>query len=199
MVIVNEEELRSLPGMISVARAYRAGALGDVPNNVKHARRALDLLPEDDYLWRGAAAALLGIAYWTSGDLEAAYQSIADGKATMRMAGDVSSAISITYLLADIRMAQGRLREATGASQRALQLAAEHGEPAPQGTAEVYVVLSELHREQDDLETATQHLMTSKTLGEHAAFKENTTSLVHCYGSNKGGPGRPGWRARPAR
>ena len=172
MVIVNEEELRSLPGMISVARAYRAGALGDVPNNVKHARRALDLLPEDDYLWRGAAAALLGIAYWTSGDLEAAYQSIADGKASMRMAGDVSSAISITYLLADIRMAQGRLREATGASQRALQLAAEHGEPAPQGTAEVYVVLSELHREQDDLETATQHLMTSKALGEHAAFKE---------------------------
>jgi LuxR family maltose regulon positive regulatory protein len=172
MVVVNEEEFRSLPGTISVARAYHAGALGDVPGTVKYARRALDLLPEGDYLWRGSAAALLGLAYWTSGDLEAAHRSLADGVASVRMAGDISAIMGVTYLLTDIRMALGRLREATNASQWAVQLAAEHGEPVPQGTADVYVELSELHREQDNLEAATQHLLTSKGLGEHVTVRE---------------------------
>ncbi|HYQ84145.1 MAG TPA: hypothetical protein VEP28_09105, partial [Rubrobacter sp.] len=72
MVVVDEVAFRSLPGTIAVARAYHAGALGDVFCAADHARRALDLLPDDDHLWRGAAASLLGIAYWTSGDLEAA-------------------------------------------------------------------------------------------------------------------------------
>jgi LuxR family maltose regulon positive regulatory protein len=68
MVVANEEEFRSLPATISVARAYHAGALGDVPSVVKYAQQALDLLPEGDHLWRGGAAALLGFAYWSSGE-----------------------------------------------------------------------------------------------------------------------------------
>ena len=56
-------------------------ALGDVAGTVRYARRALDLVPEDDHLGRGAAAALLGLASWTSGDLEAAHRSYADGMA----------------------------------------------------------------------------------------------------------------------
>ncbi|MDN5697479.1 MAG: hypothetical protein L0G70_05820, partial [Rubrobacter sp.] len=62
MVVVDQVAFRSLPGTIAVARAYIAGARGDVHGTVKHARRALEFLPEDDHLWRGAAAALLGIA-----------------------------------------------------------------------------------------------------------------------------------------
>ena len=37
---------------------------------MKYAQQVLDLVPEDDHLRRGAAAALLGLASWTSGDLE---------------------------------------------------------------------------------------------------------------------------------
>src|SRR3712207_9188250 len=61
MVVVDAVAIRSLPGTIAVARAYHAGALGDVLSAANHARRALELLPEDDHLWRGAAASLLGI------------------------------------------------------------------------------------------------------------------------------------------
>ena len=46
MVVVDEAGFRSLPGTIAIARAYLAGARGDVPGTVAHARRALDLLPE---------------------------------------------------------------------------------------------------------------------------------------------------------
>ena len=81
MVVVDEEAFRRLPGAIAVSRAGQALALGDVPGTVKYARRALDLVPEDDHLARGAAAALLGLASWTSGDLEAAHRSYAEGMA----------------------------------------------------------------------------------------------------------------------
>ena len=59
-------------------------ALGDVPDTVKYARQALDLVPEDDHLGRGAAAALLGLASWASGDLEAAHRAFAEGMASVQ-------------------------------------------------------------------------------------------------------------------
>ena len=70
MVVVDQEQFRSLPASIANARAYRAQALGDVAGTVTYARRALDLLPEGDYYERGTTAALLGLAYWASGNLE---------------------------------------------------------------------------------------------------------------------------------
>jgi LuxR family transcriptional regulator, maltose regulon positive regulatory protein len=72
MVVVDEEEFRRLPGSIAVWRAGHALVLGNLAETVRYARRALDLLPEDDHLGRGGAAALLGLAAWASGDLEAA-------------------------------------------------------------------------------------------------------------------------------
>ena len=79
MVVVDEEEFRRLPGSIAMYRAGLALARGDVPDTVKYARRVLDLVPEDDHLRRGGAAALLGLAYWTSGDLEAAHRIVCRG------------------------------------------------------------------------------------------------------------------------
>ena len=171
MVVVDEVAFRSLPGTIAVARAYHAGALGDVFCAADHARRALDLLPDDDHLWRGAAASLLGIAYWTSGDLEAAYRSFADGVSHQQMTGQVRFQIAGTYILADIRIAQGRLNEAVRTYEQSLQVATEQGEPV-WGTANLYVGLSELHRERGDLEAAKQHLLRSKELGEHFGLPE---------------------------
>ena len=171
MVVVDQVAFRSLPGTIAVARAYHAGALGDVLCAANHARRALDLLPEDDHLWHGAAAALLGIAYWTLGDLEAAHRSFAEGVAHQQMAGNTRWEIASTYILADIRIAQGRLREAVRTYEQSLRIAEEHGELV-WGTASLYVGLSELHRERDDLEAATELLMRSQELGEHFGLPE---------------------------
>ena len=172
MVVVDEEKIKSLPGSISLARAYHAGALGDVPGTVKHARRALDLLPEDDYLGRGTAAAFLGIASWTIGDLEAAQRTFAHCMASYQMAGNIPWVIMGALVLADIRVAQGRLHEAVRTYERSLRLATEQGEPV-WGTADLYVGMSELDRERDDLEAAAQQLLRSKELGEHAGLPEN--------------------------
>jgi LuxR family maltose regulon positive regulatory protein len=166
MVVVDEEQFRSLPVSLASARAYHAQALGDVPGTVKYARRALDLIPEGDYFARGRAAVLLGLAQWASGDLDAAHRSSADAMASFQMAGNILFAISGTFILADIRMAQGRLHEAISTYEQSLHLARDQGDPALQGTVDLYMRLSELHCEQGDLETARQYLLRSEKLGE---------------------------------
>jgi len=166
MVVVDEEQFRSLPVSLASARAYHAQALGDVPGSVKYARRALDLIPEGDYFARGRAAVLLGLAQWTNGDLDAAHRSFVDAMASFQMAGNILFAISFTFILADIRMVQGRLHEAISTYEQSLHLAREQGDPALQGTADLYTGLSELHCEQGDLETARQHLLRIGELGE---------------------------------
>ncbi|HUW11966.1 MAG TPA: tetratricopeptide repeat protein, partial [Anaerolineae bacterium] len=166
MVVVDEEQFRSLPASIASARALLAQTFGDVPGTVKYAQRALRLLPEGDYFGSGRLAVLLGLAHWASGDLEAAHRSFADAKGSFQMAGNILFAISFTFILADIRMAQGRLHEAVSTYEQSLQLASEQGDPVLEGTAELYLGLSELHREQGDLEAARQYLLRSEELGD---------------------------------
>src|SRR2546430_13364988 len=91
----------------------------------------------------------------------------------VQMAGHISDAIGCSITLADIRMAQGRLREAMSTYERALQLATEQGAPVLRGAADMYVGMSELHRERDDLDAATQHLLRSKELGEFTGLPQN--------------------------
>ena len=170
MVVTDTEKLRSLPASIANARVYRAQALGDVPGTVAYARQALDLLEESDYYERGTTAALLGLAYWTSGDLEAAHRSFADGLASLRMAGGIVIVIGATLILASMRIAQGRLHEAMSTYEQSLRLATEQGEPVLRGTAELYMGLSELHRERGDLEAARQQLLKGDGLGAQASL-----------------------------
>jgi len=167
MVVVDEEQFRSLPVSIATARAYIAQALGDVPGTVKYARRALDLLPEGDHLGRGEAASLLGLAYWASGDLAAAHRAFSDS-----LAGNIFATIHGAFVLAEMKMALGHLHEAVSICEHALQLAIEQGEPMPLVTVEVYTGISKLHRERGDLEAAAQDLATSKKLGEQVELPD---------------------------
>jgi LuxR family maltose regulon positive regulatory protein len=175
MAVVDETEFHGLPGWIAIYHAGMALVRGDVAGTVTYARRALDLVPEADHLGRGAAAALLGLAYWTSGDLETAYQTYAEGMARVQRAGHLSDALGCAIALADIRLAQGRRREAMSIYERGLKLATEQGAPPPavRGAADMYVGMSELYHERDDLNAATQHLLRSKELGEFAGLPQN--------------------------
>ena len=168
MVVVDEEQFRSLPASIANARAYHAQSLGDVPGTLKYTRQALDLLPEGDYIERVIPDVLLGFVHWVSGDLEAAHRSFTDIKAGFQMGGNISNAIGFTFMLADIRMAQGRLQEAASTYEQSLQLAAGQGEPMPVGTEDLYRGISELQHERGDLEAAREYLQRSEELSEQS-------------------------------
>ena len=170
---VDDEEFRRLPAGIELYRSALAMARGDVPGTVRHARRAIDLSPEEDHLVRASAAGMSGLAYWTSGDLEAGHAAFSGCVARLRRAGHIADIFGCSIALADMRSAQGRLGEAMRTYEQALQGAPEHGGLILRGTADMYVGMSEVHRERDDLLAATQHLLRSQELGEHLGLPQN--------------------------
>ena len=173
MVVVDEVEFRRLPGMIALTRGAVALGRGDVPAAVIHARKALELAPEDDHLRLGGAASVLGLTAWANGDLDTARRMTAEGTENVRLAGYVSAAIGGSIVLADLQIAQGCLREAMATYERGLQWATVPGAPALRGAADMHVGMSALQYEHNDLQAAMQHLLASQALGELAGLQQN--------------------------
>ena len=173
MVVADEEEYRRLPGAIELYRSALALVRGDVPGTVRHARRTLDLALTEDHGVRAGAAGFLGLAFWTSGDLEAAHPAWAQCAAGLRRSGQIADIFGCAIAMADIRLVQGRLGEAMRAYDQALQRASEQDGPVLRGTADMYVGMSEVHRERGDLQAATQQLLRSHELGEYNGLPQN--------------------------
>jgi LuxR family maltose regulon positive regulatory protein len=173
MIVVDKEEFPRLPGAIELYRAGLALARGDAAGTVRHARRTIDLALEEDHLCRAGAAGLLGLAFWGSGDLVAGHRAYSECVAGLQRARHLSDVLGCSIALADIRITQGRLGEALHTYEQALQLAPEQVGSVLRGTADMYVGMSEVHRERDDLDVATQHLLHSQELGEHTGLPQN--------------------------
>ena len=168
-IIADEGQYKTLPASLAAARSFQAQARGDVSATVQHGRRALELYTPENHLARGVAAAILGLAYLTNGELEEAHTTLAGGMVDMQAAGNILFALRGTYILADIRLAQGRLREAIRTYEQYLQLAAQHGESALRGTADLHLRLSELYIEQGNEHAAAEQLRRGAELGGKGA------------------------------
>jgi LuxR family maltose regulon positive regulatory protein len=168
MVVVDEAGYQRLPGNIALYRAAMDLAQGDVDGTVTHARQAILLSAPDDNLTRASAAALSGLASWSTGDLESAYRGYAEGVEGLQRVGWLSDVLGCCVALADLRRAQGRLGDALRTCEWALELARpEPGSPPLRGTADMHVAISEVLRERDDLAGTREHLARSQQLGEH--------------------------------
>jgi len=173
MVVADEEEFRLLPATIELYRSALALARGDVPGTIRHARQAFDLSLEQDHLRRASAAGMSGLAFWTSGDLEAGHRAYSACVEGLRRAGHIADTFGCSIALADIRSTQGRLGEALRTFEQALRLAGEQGGEVLRGTADMYVGMSEIACERDDLHGARQLLLRSQELGEHTGLPQN--------------------------
>ncbi len=173
MVVVDEPEFLRLPAAVELYRAALALVRGDAPGTISHAQLAMERTTEGDDVIRAGAAALSGLAFWSQGDLEAAqrgYSMCVDG---LQRTGHISDVLGASIAVADIRITQGRLREAARTFEQCLQLAAAEAGPTLRGTADMYVGLSRIAYERDDLVTAAQHLERARELGEHTWLPQN--------------------------
>ncbi len=169
MLIADEEQYRSLPSSIAVARAYRALALGDIPGTVDQARRAATLAPAGDHLRRTAAASLLGLALYAEGDLRAAEDALSSCMSITRAAGRLAEALGMVFLLAEIRVSLGRLRDAERACADSLRLATEWKEPIRHVTADLHRAMGEILLERGSLDAAGEELRIGRDQGEEAS------------------------------
>ena len=112
------------------------------------------------------------------------------GRACTR-AGYVADTFGCAIALADIRIAQGRLGDALRTYQQALRRAAEQGGPVLRGTADMYVGMSEILRERDDLPAATEHLLTQPGARRAHRAAAEPVSLAGRDGADPAGAGRP--------
>ncbi|WP_254185233.1 LuxR C-terminal-related transcriptional regulator [Nocardioides panacis] len=177
VVVVDEEELRRLPAGVAVHRAGLALVQGDPAATLAHARRALALLEDDHHIGRASATALVGLASWWTGDLESAREAYTRSLGSMQAAGHLADVLGLSIALADILITQGRLREAMLTYERALRLAPDHRAPLLRGTADMYVGMSTVHRERDDLGEARRLVDSSEELGEHLGLPQHPYRL----------------------
>lgn len=157
---------------IALYRAALAQARGDVPAVLAHAQRCIDLSANGDYLGKAGAYGFLGIALWTTGDLEGAERGWSECRDGLRRAGHVADVFGTSIALADINQTLGRLRAAARVYDESLELSAAQGSYVPRGTADIHAGLCELHRVSGNFELASQHLVRSQELGEIAGLPQ---------------------------
>jgi LuxR family maltose regulon positive regulatory protein len=161
--VVDDAQLQVLPGAIEMYRAALALTRGETATTVDHARRVLSVVPDDDEL-SAAAHALLGLAAWSEGDLDTAFDEYTESIARLRRIGHIADALGITMQMADVRVAQGRLRDAQHLYEQGLQLVADRGVGPWRGAADMHVGLAEIRRERDERDAATEHLRRAQEL-----------------------------------
>ncbi len=92
------KDRRFLLGFASAVRSWCARLRGDTPHAVALARRALSLLPDEEGGLRAFAAVCLGDTLWTTGDLAAAGEALAEAARIGRSAGHVYGTLSAMSL-----------------------------------------------------------------------------------------------------
>jgi LuxR family transcriptional regulator, maltose regulon positive regulatory protein len=171
VVVVDRAQLTRLPAAIATYRAALALVGGDLAGTVEHAHLALDRADSDDLLTTASASALLGLASWTNGDLDAAYRAYRVAAERLGQAGHVADVLGCTITLIDIEIAQGRLGDAQRTCDDALELAADAS--LPRGSADMFVGLSRVAWERGDLAGVAECLRRADALGESAGLPQH--------------------------
>ena len=169
-----------LAGHIAAIRSYVALLRGN-DTAVELACDALLNLRDNDFMARGFALRVLGLAYRHDGDLETALKFLQESNEMNLTAGDSHLAMTVLHDLAYTQFLHGELSLAMSTCQTALHLAEEHrrrgGGQLP-AMGYIYGLLGRLLCEQNDLETARQYARTGVALSRQW---ELTEVLADCY------------------
>jgi LuxR family transcriptional regulator, maltose regulon positive regulatory protein len=146
------EDRRFVVGFASAVRSWCARLRGDAAQAIELARRALSLLPEEAGGLRAFAAVVLGDTLWTTGDLPAADEALAEAARIGRSAGHIYSTLSAMTLRARVQAERGRLREAEETLHQALRFVEEQRIALLPAAGAIHVGIGALLYERDDLD-----------------------------------------------
>ena len=150
---LSEAEGQHIAGYIAAIRASNALSNEKIPRALEMAQRAVELLPEGDYM-RSLVGITLGAAHGSRGDVVAAQQAYTEASASAQKCGYRTLSVSATCYLGMAQAKQARLHEALGTYREALELAiGPDGQQLPIAGFPM-VKLGDLSREWNDLEAA---------------------------------------------
>jgi LuxR family transcriptional regulator, maltose regulon positive regulatory protein len=146
-------------GQAATVRGNLARISGDLARCVASSRRALDLLPETQFMWT-VAKLNATYAYYVSGDVTSTTERlVAEVIAPVRRTGNPLTILRSVITLARLHVLQGRLRQAAATFEEAAR-----SSPGPGGSERLvgnpayYFGMGDLLREWNDLDAAERHL-----------------------------------------
>jgi ATP/maltotriose-dependent transcriptional regulator MalT len=176
------DEARAILGQVAQLRAIIARFSGDLVRCVELARRALELLPETERLFRSGAMANVALAYQVSGDVAPANERpLEEAIASFRASGALIPLLNVINFLARLRTLQGRLRAAAATYEEAAEVVLGRERVRDLvNSAAYYVGLGDIHREWNDLDSAESHLRCGTDLVA-GAFMVDADVVTHGY------------------
>jgi LuxR family maltose regulon positive regulatory protein len=146
-------------GEVLALRAWVKRSQGDLVQAIDLSHEALELLTEEHVFALCLNLVSLAGALRYVGDTAQAVQVLTDCIPLCQAAGNSLGVMADTYDLAELRVMQGQLHLAKEVLGEALEWAAEQGVQQMPATSMVYVKLGDVLREQNDLQSAEDHLL----------------------------------------
>jgi LuxR family maltose regulon positive regulatory protein len=139
---------------VLTSQANLARTRGDLPRTIELSRRALDCLPETDLIDRSLLALNLGLAYWHTGQNDAAEKALSEAQQAAQACGNTYAQLTATIFLGRVHSVRGELRQAAAIYRTAIQ----KGGQVPM-LAIAHLDLAALHYEWNELEACRAELM----------------------------------------
>ncbi len=152
------EDGRLIGGYMATVRAHYALTNEEIPQVLEQARKALQLLPGDDYFTRSTVGVALGGAFWGIGDRANAERTYANCAADALQGGYPYRASSALCYVGMQQVKQARLQRAQETYQKALSLATGPGGSYFPNAGYPLAKLGELACEWNDLEQARRYV-----------------------------------------
>lgn len=181
MALLDQPQFQTLPAAIASARAYRALTMGDSAAGIHYAQVAMSRVTDKSHASNRQATGLYGIALWIAGDLEAADEAIIDFTQQMIVFDELMDATGGGFVLTEIRLTRGKLRDALSTLEHLLQLLAT--QPDTIGTEDLLRSRAQLQIEWHDLEAAQRDLERAAQLGQRSTLT-NWEQRLHLTQAN---------------
>jgi LuxR family maltose regulon positive regulatory protein len=161
-----KSESSSWSGEVLALRAWIKRSQGDLAEAIELSHQALERLTDEHVFALCLNLVSLAGALRYSGETAQAIQVLTDCIPLCQAAGNYLGVMADTYDLAELHVMQGRLHRAKAALGDALSWAAHQGVQQMPATSMVHVKLGDVMREQNDLQTAEDHLLTGVELSK---------------------------------
>lgn len=161
--ITVEAERRALQGEALATRGILSVTAGSEADAHTFSREALEILPENNSLWRCVALRNVGNAHWLAGDTAQAQKVLQSANALSRASHNLYFTLVTQYELAELALLRGQLQEAARLCRQAL--AEVPADPELTLVGGLHFALGAALYEWNQLEESRQHFLAGL---EHA-------------------------------
>jgi LuxR family transcriptional regulator, maltose regulon positive regulatory protein len=155
-------------GRAETTRACTASYQSNTEGIIRHARRALDSLPDSDRSWRGMSALVLGDAHFHNGNMIESYESQLEAVRTCKAAGFVFNVMAAQLKLAITLRQMGRLQETVEICREQKRIAVVNHLEESSAVGWMLTIWGETLAELDDLPEALEKATKGVAIIEHA-------------------------------